>query len=136
MVSSTSPSTPPPLSPHKELRTAWLLLLLDGGASYGYELRRELDARGLKVDAGVLYRTLRKLETDGWVESRWMRPVTGPRRRFYRLTPRGRRKLDEIAALIDGIRDVHEAFLRAHERALRGRRESADEGDDKRPARS
>ena len=101
--------------------TAWLLLLLETGASYGYELRRELDAHRLIVDPSVLYRSLRKLERDGWVESRWMKSAAGPRRRFYRLTEKGRRNLDELASLITEIRDLNEMFVLAHDRAVRAR---------------
>lgn len=105
-----------PLRPRKELMTAWLLLLLDGGATYGYDLGRELDAHRLNIDPAAMYRTLRKLEHAGWVQSRWMRPAAGPRRRFYRLTASGRRNLDEIAGLITAIRDVHDYFLQAYAR--------------------
>ncbi len=107
-----------------------MLLLLDSGATYGYELRRELDAHRLKIDPSVLYRTLRKLESDGWVESRWMNSVAGPRRRFYRLTAKGRRKLEEIAALITTIRDVHDAFVHAHEQVLERRTAAAEAVED------
>ena len=46
----------------KDFRTAWLLLLLRDGSSYGYELRRELTAREMHVDPAVMYRTLRDME--------------------------------------------------------------------------
>ena len=118
---------PRPLRPHKELMTAWLLLLLDGGATYGYDLRRELDAHQLSIDPSILYRTLRKLERDGWVESRWMRSVAGPRRRFYRLTPEGRRTLDEMAELITSIRDFHDTFIQAHAEAVARRQAPPEE---------
>lgn len=119
---------PRSLRPHKELMTAWLLLLLDRGANYGYELRRELDAHRLSVDPSVLYRTLRKLERDGWVESRWLQSAHGPRRRFYRLTSRGRRNLDEIAKLVEEIRDLNDMFVQAHKQTAsdRGARRSGD----------
>jgi len=101
-------------------------VLLEGGASYGYDLRREFDARDLNIDPSALYRTLRKLERDGWVQSRWMKATTGPRRRLYKLTAAGRRNLDEIALVIKTRRDVHDAFLSAHG-AVRSRH--ADEPD-------
>ena len=107
-------TAPPALRPDKELLTAWLLLLLDDGATYGYELRRELRAHQLEVDPGTVYRRLRKLESDGWVQSRWMGSVAGPQRRFYRVTPAGRRTLDAIAGLIATVRDTHDSFLQAH----------------------
>ncbi len=101
--------------------TAWLLLLLDGGASYGYELRRELAVSELEIDASVLYRALRRLERDGLVESRWTRSASGPRRRLYRLKTNGRRQLDDIAALIVEIRDINDLFVVAHAAALQRR---------------
>lgn len=115
----TNASTFEPLRPHRELLVGWLLLRLDLGATYGYDLRREFGAHGLDIDPPLMYRMLRRLEDDKWVQSRWMRPAAGPRRRFYRLTTRGRRNLDEIAALIAAIRDSHDAYLREYEQAHR-----------------
>lgn len=100
--------------PGPELRAAWLLLLLAGRASYGYELRHELDGRDVHIDPATLYRLLRKLEHTGWLESRWMNPAAGPRRRLYRVTAAGRRNLDELAERITQARDAHGDFLRAY----------------------
>ena len=74
--------------PPRALLTAWLLLLLGREATHGYELRRQLEANGLVTDPSALYRLLRKLESDGQVESFWGERVAGPRRRLYRLTPK------------------------------------------------
>jgi DNA-binding PadR family transcriptional regulator len=41
--------------------------------------------------------------------------VLGPQRRLYRVTPKGRRRLDEIAAAIEHARGVHDAFIDAYE---------------------
>ena len=112
---SSASSSRAALRPHKELLIGWLLLEVDAGASYGWELRRMLQARSLKPDDGALYRMLRRFEGDKWVQSRWMQPAAGPRRRFYRLTARGRRNLDEIARLIELIRASHESYLQAYE---------------------
>lgn len=107
--------------------------MLDSGANYGYELRRELDANRLDVDPSVVYRTLRKLERDGWVASRWMQSSAGPRRRFYRLTPEGRRNLDELAALITDIRDIHGMFVQAHDQLACERKKAAPGGSQDAP---
>lgn len=112
-------AAPEPLRPHRELLAGWLLLQLDAGATYGYDLRRALDARGLSLDPAVMYRMLRRLEDDKWVQSRWLSAAAGPPRRFYRLTTRGRRNLDEIARLIAAIRDLHDRYLREYENAGR-----------------
>lgn len=127
-MTSTPPSRPPrALRPPKELITGWLLLLLESGASYGYELRREFDAHRLVVDPSVLYRALRKLERDGAVQSRWMKSEAGPRRRFYRLTPKGRQELQDISVLIGEIRDLNQMFVVAH--AALQQREAGEDSD-------
>lgn len=101
--------------PERELRTAWLLLMLSGDASYGYDLQRHLAEHDVKADPGKVYRVLRRLDADGWLRSRWSDPVQGPRRRVYRLTAKGRRNLDALAGLIRGACIVHDAFVTAYE---------------------
>ncbi len=95
----------------KDLRTAWLLLMLRDGASYGYELRRELGARAGKLDPAVMYRSLRDMESGGLITSNWMQSHSGPRRRVYDLTQAGRRELVQIAATVAVTRDAQSAFL-------------------------
>lgn len=46
------------------------------------------------VDAGGLYRVLRRLEEDGFVTSSWSEGESGPQRRDYEITAEGR----ELAA--------------------------------------
>lgn len=104
----------PPRTP-KDLRAAWLLLLLRAEPSYGYVLRRELGERGFDVDPGTLYRTLRELERDGLITSRWMEPAAGPRARVYTITAEGRRRLDVLAAAIEFARAAQNVFLAAYE---------------------
>jgi DNA-binding PadR family transcriptional regulator len=110
--------------PHKELVAGWLLLHLDADATYGYDLRRKLDAHRLKPDPGGMYRMLRRLEADGWIQSRWTRSPAGPRRRLYRLTAEGRRNLDETAGLVAAVRDTLDAYLHAYAQA--GQRRAPD----------
>ncbi len=100
---------------HKDLRTAWLLLLLRNGASYGYELRRELAAREMKLDPAVMYRSLRDMEQSGLICSHWMRSEAGPRRRVYDITEAGRDELARVAATLAVARDALTAFLVAFE---------------------
>lgn len=109
----------------KDLRTAWLLLLLHDGASYGYELRRELVARAGQLDPAVMYRSLRDMERNGLITSHWMASQAGPRRRVYDITPAGRRELVQIAAAITGARDAQTAFLSELEQRNGGDHETA-----------
>jgi DNA-binding PadR family transcriptional regulator len=99
----------------KDFRTAWLLLLLRNGSSYGYELRRELQVRALALDPAVLYRSLRDMERAGLIASRWMHSKAGPKRRVYHITAAGKSELTRIAASIRGTRDAQNVFLAAFE---------------------
>jgi len=101
--------------PSRELLRAWLLLLLDEQATHGYELRRLLDAHGVRPETGAMYRTLRKLEDEGRAASRWQDSDAGPRRRLYEITPKGRHDLQDLVGAIKATRDVHSAFLQVHE---------------------
>ena len=118
-------AAPPVQRSGPEVRMAWILLLLDRGTSYGYALSRELNARGLSAESSAMYRTLRKLDHDGWIRSKWTKSAAGPPRRSYELTPQGRRVLDDMARLIAGTRDAYDGFLRAYEPGLKQRRISA-----------
>ena len=97
----------------KDFRTGWLLLLLRDGPGYGYDLRRELQARALDFDRAVIYRGLRQMERGGLIASRWTSSEAGPRRRVYRLTAAGHAELARIADEIELAREGHDAFLRA-----------------------
>ena len=111
-----SASSPPP----KEFRpkvvppTAWLLLLLRDGESYGQALLGELHSRGIHIESGQAYRILRTLDLDEAITSRWAPSDGGPHRRNYRLTPRGRRTLAELTVGVAAGWRVHDAFLRAY----------------------
>lgn len=68
------------------------LAALLGGGAHGYDVRREiteLTGGALDVDAGGLYRVLRRLEEDGFVVSTWTESDSGPQRRDYEITSEG-----------------------------------------------
>lgn len=95
---------------------------------YGYVLRRELRRRGFEVEPGTLYRTLRELEAEGLIESRWMDPAAGPRSRVCNITPAGRDKLKDLATEIEVERDRRLAFLNAYAQASSHRVEASTSG--------
>src|SRR4030067_3355010 len=78
-----------------------ILLLLSKGASHGYGLLEDLEKHcGEKVDIGNLYRTLRKMETKGWVNSNWDENQGGRNKRVYKITNDGREILkDAVTSL-------------------------------------
>jgi len=76
-----------------ELRRGGLVLAVLGQLKtehYGYTLRKALAELGLPVDEGTLYPLLRRLESQGLLVSEW-REEEKREKRFYRLSPAGRR---------------------------------------------
>lgn len=74
-----------------------LLAVLQDGPLHGYAIAREIERRSketLQLGEGSLYPTLRTLETDGLVTSRWEPQPSGPARKVYELTEAGRTELE------------------------------------------
>jgi PadR family transcriptional regulator PadR len=64
---------------------------------YGYALIDSLGERGLEIEQGTLYPLLRRLESQGLLESEWN--VEGSRpRRYYVLSSGGTRLLEALKA--------------------------------------
>ena len=81
-----------PLRPRDYL----VLVALSAGEMHGYALIREIEALpgGVRMDPANLYRALRRLTREGLVVASEKRPVRADddeRRRYYALTPAGRR---------------------------------------------
>lgn len=75
----------------QELRRGTVVLAclaLLGEPRYGYALLEELDGLGLKVDGNTLYPLLRRLESQGLLQSEWNTDESRPRK-FYQLTAAG-----------------------------------------------
>ena len=70
---------------------------------YGYTLRQALAADGLEMEESTLYPLLRRLESQGLLDSE-RREEEKRRKRFYRLSPAGTAML---AALTDEWRGIN-----------------------------
>ncbi len=112
---------------YRFVEPAILLLLRRKGEAHGYELANDLPQYALtdaEVETAALYRTLRTLEQNGNVTSRWDTGNSGPARRVYRLTPDGEEHLREWVAVLAHMSDSMTNFLRAARNArtvVRGR---------------
>jgi PadR family transcriptional regulator PadR len=70
-----------------------VLALLARSDSYAYEIASRLsDAIGM--GEGTIYPLMRRMQTDGLVETYLVESSSGPSRKYYRLTAAGRRALD------------------------------------------
>ena len=89
-----------------------LLLLLREQPAHGYELLERLRPLGFyRDDPGRLYRALRALEGEGFVQSSWEPSDTGPDRRTYELTRAGMEHLHDTAAGLEATRGLLDLFL-------------------------
>jgi PadR family transcriptional regulator PadR len=106
-----------------------ILLSLREWNSYGYELMDRTAAFGFEaMNPGTLYRTLRQMEKEGVVESKWETSKGGPARRMYSITDAGEAYLDFWAEALEQYRRNMESFFRLYTgRSLRKDKEKEDE---------
>lgn len=75
-----------------------VLEILREGDSYGYQIVTHLRESGLEAVAEAsVYGTLRRLHTERLVESYLEASLSGPHRRYYRLTEAGESRRNELA---------------------------------------
>jgi PadR family transcriptional regulator, regulatory protein PadR len=75
-----------------------LLALLEERARHGYELAKLIEAQSesqLQFHVASLYPMLYRLERKGLVEGKWVEKAGERRKRYYKLTPAGRKSLAE-----------------------------------------
>jgi DNA-binding PadR family transcriptional regulator len=78
-----------------------LLSLLINQPMYGYQIIKELKERSqgyFRFKEGTLYPALHRLEAAGLVRGSWERLPSGKERRYYYLTDKGRKLLEEMVA--------------------------------------
>jgi PadR family transcriptional regulator PadR len=103
----------------KELNSGTTALVLLGVLEqtskpmYGYKIAKLIEANAKDIPImklGALYPVLRSLESSGLLESEVEPSVSGPPRRYYRITKTGRETLerwheiwDQTKALVDNV---------------------------------
>jgi DNA-binding PadR family transcriptional regulator len=105
----------PELDPHveAELRRGVLQLValcLLEAPRYGYDLVRLLGDAGFQVEEGTLYPILRRLESQGTLTASWDTAGARPRK-YYTLSPEGRRLRDDLVSAWRRVRDATDAAL-------------------------
>ncbi|MFP4563825.1 MAG: PadR family transcriptional regulator [Spirochaetia bacterium] len=73
------------------------VLLVTRKAVYGYSLVQELQEEGLDVEQNTLYPLLRRMESQGLLQSTWDTTESRPRK-YYSVTPEG----EEMASRLGG----------------------------------
>jgi transcriptional regulator len=75
-----------------------LQTLAPGCKMHGYAITahiQRISDQLLRVEEGSLYPALHRMEQDGWVRAEWGRTEKNREARFYSITPKGRRQLEE-----------------------------------------
>jgi PadR family transcriptional regulator PadR len=90
------------MAPQNELKRGsaelMILAVLEGAPRHGYEVGKLIDDRSggvLRFHVASLYPMLYRMERRGWIDGKWIEKAGQRRRRYYRLTPVGRKMLAE-----------------------------------------
>jgi len=78
---------------------------------YGYSLIKSLAENGLEVDQGTLYPLLRRLESQGLLQSTWRVEADRPRR-YYVISEEGKNLLPRLKEEWTGIVSMMEKMLK------------------------
>jgi DNA-binding PadR family transcriptional regulator len=73
-----------------------VLSILEEGSLHGYEMARRIEVQtkgALRFTLAALYPMLYRMEERGWIRGSWETSSNGRRRRCYRLTPAGKKKV-------------------------------------------
>ena len=73
-----------------------VLAALEERQRHGYEIARIIDDRSngvLRFHVASLYPMLYRMERRGWIDGKWIEKAGQRKRRYYRLTPQGRKVL-------------------------------------------
>jgi len=74
---------------------AFVLLILAKGPNHGLGILNVMDqlAPGHRLDSAVIYRVLKKLEDKACITSDWQESESGPKKKVYSISPKGRENL-------------------------------------------
>ena len=81
-----------------ELRRGTLILLVLSQLkkpAYGYELIKKIQNEGIPIEANTLYPLMRRLESQGLLQSEWKTSEAKPRK-YYKISKNGLIVLDKV----------------------------------------
>lgn len=100
----------------KGVLTLCVLALLNRRDSYAYEIASTL-SDAIDMGEGTIYPLMRRMQSDGQVETYLVESSAGPSRKYYRLTDAGRRALEaqtaEWRAFVIAVEGVMNADVEA-----------------------
>ena len=116
MPASGDPRVFLPLSPS----AFYILLALAAEERHGYSVAKEVEEAtngSVRLGPGTLYRLIKQMVTDGWIIEVDRIDSEDPRRRYYRMTPWGKRiasaEAERLAAAVRTARQRNLLSARA-----------------------
>ena len=96
----------------KGLLELCVLNLLLEGEQYGYDIiRKVLEVPGFGITEGTLYPLLSRLKMQGLVQTRLVESSSGPARKYYALTAKGRKTAatmsEHLQEILTGLHSLH-----------------------------
>lgn len=93
-----------------------MLLIISRKPLYAGDMLKELTKYELIVVEGTLYPLLNRLKTSSLVEYKWKESKSGPPRKYYTLTPRGRKFLESLLLSWKNLNDSINALIKSYEK--------------------
>lgn len=92
-------TTSPKLTPlRKGLLEFLILTIVSSGKVYAADIMERLSQTDFATQEGTLYPLLSKMRRDELLDYEWQESDAGPPRKYYKLTPAGRKQLAEFNA--------------------------------------
>jgi len=90
-----------------------ILNAIRGTSLYGYDIVRKLrKIRGLVISEGTIYPILSRLKREGFVQTTIKESTEGPPRKYYELTDKGKKILNEMNGYWHDIKTGTDALKR------------------------
>jgi len=83
-----------------------ILSVLEKGEAYPSDIIAELKTAKMIVVEGTLYPLLTRLKNSGFLTYRWEESTSGPPRKYYSLTPEGKKFLNELTITWNELNDA------------------------------
>ncbi|HKF58841.1 MAG TPA: PadR family transcriptional regulator [Blastocatellia bacterium] len=93
-----------------------LRVLARSGEMHGYEIAKSIEQLSrdiLQVEEGSLYPALQRMLIKGWVKAQWGSTAENRRARYYRLTPTGRKQLEQEISQFERVMEAITRVIQA-----------------------
>lgn len=99
--------TSPKLAPlRKGLLEFLILVIVSSGKVYAADILQRLNQTDFATQEGTLYPLLSKMRREQLLDYEWQESDSGPPRKYYKLTPIGRKQLAEFRAYWKQLTDL------------------------------